>query len=363
MKNIKFKSVAVTGQDAIRTKYSAVQLGYYNDPFVQFFVQNPRKSQPIMNRGYFARVYSIEKLILQFLNVSKKIKEKNKEEKKDENFQNVVPQIVSLGSGLDTTFWRISQDEKFSSFQFRYFEVDLDQVNAKKIDVILKHKELSSIIGCEEKNNQKKEEQIEEILHGSKSGFFLDRKNAEIISSKYSLISGDLCALDSIIERMKIHKINFEAPTIFFSECSLVYLDPKYSDAIIGWIAKDFHVVFFANYEHINPNDPFGKRMLLNFEKRNAPLLGIHQYPSLSSQIQRLKDAGFVFAGADDMLSIYNRFSTSDEVDRLVIQKIQKLEFFDELEEWNLIMRHYMISWGVKIESEFIDLVSEFFHL
>jgi O-methyltransferase involved in polyketide biosynthesis len=77
---------------------SAVQKGYWNDEFVKYFVKgNPVKRPPLINRGYFSRMFTIQYILDQFfqLEASKK-------------------QIVSFGAGFDTTFFRLKVDSQFS---------------------------------------------------------------------------------------------------------------------------------------------------------------------------------------------------------------------------------------------------------
>lgn len=56
-------AVRETASDASLCKLSASQLGYYADPFVQFFVKAPSRRMPIINRGYYARVAAVESLV------------------------------------------------------------------------------------------------------------------------------------------------------------------------------------------------------------------------------------------------------------------------------------------------------------
>jgi len=37
------------------------------------------------------------------------------------------------------------------------------------------------------------------------------------------------------------------------------------------------------DYEMFNPNDPFGKMMVKNFELKGCPLIGIFEYPTMDS--------------------------------------------------------------------------------
>lgn len=53
-------------------------------------------------------------------------------------------------------------------------------------------------------------------------------------------------------------------PTLFISECVLIYLPPQNGSAVIEWAAKTFPCGAFCTYEQINPDDPFGQVMVSN---------------------------------------------------------------------------------------------------
>ena len=83
------QAVMTTSQDALMTKHQAELMGYFNDGFIIPFVQKKKKMLPMINRGTWARLYSIRQIIQKFLS---------------ENTQNV--NVVSLGAGFDSTyFW------------------------------------------------------------------------------------------------------------------------------------------------------------------------------------------------------------------------------------------------------------------
>ena len=58
-------AVRATNDDATSCKLSAVDLGYYSDEYVQYFAKHERKP-PIINRGYFARVYVVQELVKRY---------------------------------------------------------------------------------------------------------------------------------------------------------------------------------------------------------------------------------------------------------------------------------------------------------
>jgi len=96
-----------------------------------------------------------------------------------------------------------------------------------------------------------------------------------------------------------------------------------------------------VTYEQIHPEDPFGQTMIQNLQSRGAPLLGIDAYPNLQGQINRFHQLGFSEANAWDMNDVYRYLIPQKET-----QRIEKLELFDEFEEWNMIQAHYCIAMG-----------------
>jgi tRNA wybutosine-synthesizing protein 4 len=55
-------------------------------------------------------------------------------------------------------------------------------------------------------------------------------------------------------------------PTLFLSECVMIYMEPQHSQAIISWIRESLKTAFFCWYEQIRPNDPFGREMVANLK-------------------------------------------------------------------------------------------------
>jgi [phosphatase 2A protein]-leucine-carboxy methyltransferase len=90
-------SIRLTDADAALARLSAVQRGYLHDPFIKPMVprahQQPLRS-PLINVGTFVRSTAIDSLVygwLEFAELAEK-----------------PCQIVSLGAGSDTRFWRIA---------------------------------------------------------------------------------------------------------------------------------------------------------------------------------------------------------------------------------------------------------------
>ena len=79
--------------------------------------------------------------------------------------------------------------------------------------------------------------------------------------------------------------IDFSLPTLFLSECVLVYLEPEDSCAIIAWAARQFKRSAFVTYEQIRPNDAFGQVMSRNLADRGYTLRGLSAFPDVASQV------------------------------------------------------------------------------
>lgn len=63
------EGVMNTNDDASECKKSAVFRGYYRDEYISYFVKNPDRKAPEINRGYYARVKGVEMCIERFLKV------------------------------------------------------------------------------------------------------------------------------------------------------------------------------------------------------------------------------------------------------------------------------------------------------
>jgi tRNA wybutosine-synthesizing protein 4 len=73
-------------------------------------------------------------------------------------------------------------------------------------------------------------------------------------------------------------------------------------------------------------------------QKRGCQLETLQRYPTLEAQTKRYVDCGWPVAHAKDMMTIYGEVLPADER-----RRIERLEFFDEVEEWRLIQAHYMV--------------------
>jgi hypothetical protein len=198
------------------------------------------------------------------------------------------------------------------------FEVDFVEITGKKALVISKNDDLKTPISP------------------------IQTAAGEVHSSQYHLIAGDLREWPKVVEKLHLYGFDSNLPTLFISECVMVYMSPEASDALLQWIGQLPDSIVVA-YEQILPNDAFGKMMVQNLKSRNLDLLGVNAYPTLKAQKERYLKAGFKSAHAIDMDECYEKYVSPAEKARL--SSIEKL---DEVEEWRLLGQHYCLAWAWK---------------
>ncbi|CAO3594480.1 unnamed protein product [Absidia cylindrospora] len=218
-----------------------------------------------------------------------------------------------------------------------YFEVDFPENVVKKARIIKQRKELQAILlqqssGSDDDNGSQQQQDIR-----------LEKGGTEMSSHDYHLIGGDLRQWDQVVERLFAHGLDPQAPTLFLSECVLIYLPLDSTTGILNWIQTTMSDCVFALYEQIRPDDNFGKIMIRNLQMRNIELKGIHDFPSLRHQERRFLDVGWDNAMALDINTIHDSVLDQQEKSR-----IAKLEIFDEMEEWRLLSEHYCVAWAYK---------------
>ncbi|KAL2078159.1 hypothetical protein ACEWY4_025844 [Coilia grayii] len=299
------EAVRATCDDASTCKRFATSKGYWTDPYIQYFVrQTGERKAPEINRGYYARVHGMNHLLDAFL-------------KKTE----CNCQVVNLGAGLDTTFWRL---KGINMMPKKYFEVDFSMIVARKIHNIKTKPPLSKQL-------------IE--THSTDSLLF---DGHSLDSDRYCIIGADLRDLRGLEEKLKKFQLNTELPTLFLSECVLVYMTPEQSSKLVHWVADTFHTAMFVNYEQVNMGDRFGQVMVENLQRRQCTLAGVEVCCSLDSQKERFLSNGWENADALDMMTVYSILPQDD------IARIEHLEFLDEKELLQQLLQHYCICWASK---------------
>lgn len=113
-----------------------------------------------------------------------------------------------------------------------FSELDFPTVTAKKSYIIKRNKALLSKI--HESDGEVRISHTD--LHGP----------------SYHIMGVDLRNTEDVEQKLKQAEIDFELPTIFLSECVLVYMESKHSVNLIKWVASKFQDAAFVNYEQVS---------------------------------------------------------------------------------------------------------------
>lgn len=361
--------VIKTNDEASGAKACCVSRGYFDDPFVKHFARRIPKHPPLINRGYHARVATVRAVLDAFLDATfdadraecaatspggapvagAPVTVKNVTVKKR--------QIVSLGAGFDASYFRLRTKDapEAPSVSLAFVEIDHAVVIATKAAVVNATATLrASCVGGDG---------VRRLEDGEENGEKTSRRDGGVLEAfvdggGYAMCGCDLRdtnALDTALN--DVAGLDPNVPTLFLSECCLAYLEAKEAAAVIDWAArwgrpacqKTIPLRAFFAYDPSLTNsssrdDPFGAQMLVNLKHRGCPLLGAHAVPGAGAHVARLKKNGWPRAGAADMLAASARLVAEDAAEA---RRVAFLEPLDELEEYRLIQKHYVVSWGV----------------
>ncbi|VDM47708.1 unnamed protein product [Toxocara canis] len=208
-------SVQKTNDDATECKFAAVKLKYYKDEFVKRFIlgcgENISRRDPEISRGYWARVTAIKAIVDAFVQQA-----------------GSSCQIVNLGSGFDTLYWRLKESNaKF----FKFVDIDFSSVTAKKMRLIRKPGAPDLVAMFAESPKE--------------SG------HSDLHAGDYELLGADLRQPDELKGKLEAGGVNFELPTLFIAECVLVYMGAAHSAQLLTELATWFNTALFINYEQV----------------------------------------------------------------------------------------------------------------
>ena len=362
--------VIKTNDEASGAKACCVSRGYFDDPFVKHFARRIPKHPPLINRGYHARVATVRAVLDAFLDATfdadraecaatspggapvagAPVTVKNVTVKKR--------QIVSLGAGFDASYFRLRTKDapEAPSVSLAFVEIDHAVVIATKAAVVNATATLrASCVGGDGVRRLEDGEENGEKTLPHRDGGVLE---AFADGGGYAMCGCDLRDTNALNTALNdVAGLDPNVPTLFLSECCLAYLEAKEAAAVIDWAArwgrpacqKTIPLRAFFAYDPSLTNsssrdDPFGAQMLVNLKHRGCPLLGAHAVPGAGAHKERLKKNGWPRAGAADMLAASARLAAEDAAEA---RRVAFLEPLDELEEYRLIQKHYVVSWGV----------------
>ncbi|KAJ5834149.1 Cutinase [Penicillium robsamsonii] len=337
----KDRVVQGTDNDASVSRLSAVELGYLEDAYAPALTPagSATRRLPIINRGTYARTTAIDQLVARFLGPSSP---ENTHKK----------QIISLGAGSDTRIFRLLSSRQTPDFV--YHELDFAVNTADKIRAIRSAPILQHALGI---NSSEVSSEKDTRVTVSAAGDALH-------SPSYHIHPVDLRSLPTCSDPAgALPGVETGLPTLLISECCLVYLSPIEAEQVVAFFTQrlfghgspvlghgdslqeaqvDVPPLGLILYEPIRPNDAFGRTMVSNLAARGIQLKTLPRYASLEAQRGRFRDQGFGNGQAvADIEFIWKRWVNEDEKER-----VAGLEMLDEMEEWQLLARHYCIAWG-----------------
>ncbi|KAG5176211.1 S-adenosyl-L-methionine-dependent methyltransferase [Tribonema minus] len=307
-------AVKGTADDAITGKLSAVTLGYFDDPFLVHFSKpapgQPSRRPPIINRGNFARMACVDKVVRAFCGCEALSGDKQllppshlppplapSSPSTTIPPLETTPQVVSLGAGNDTTFFRLARDS--AAPRGGYFEIDFPSTMERKLATLLRSPPLRQLAPLTQ-------------------------------TQTLSQSDGDLRDANGVVRALLAAGLDPQAPTLLVAECVLVYMEPAESAALLAELSGNF---------------PCRSVMRNNIRARGCRLPGFDPFPSLGAHVARLNAAGYSSAQALDMLTAYERV-----LDAAQVARAARIEPLDEVEEWTLIMSHYCLALAARGE-------------
>ncbi|CEG50489.1 leucine carboxyl methyltransferase 2-like [Plasmopara halstedii] len=323
-------NVTETAFDAIKCKASAVTLGYYNDSFLRFFVEKPTRRIPLIHRGYYLRHVAIARCVELFFSQYKMSTRIN---------------IVSLGAGFDTLFFRLLAQRQFTG-SISFTEVDCNAiVDAKK--VLLNDKQVRAQLFQKYANDLTVAESMEDNVAWQ----------CHVSCATYSLIACDLGDIQRLNSSFKTAGVDRNLPTLILAECVLSYLAPEKGTELLQWLAATFPSGSIAVYdpialqggseknneqsdrETIEGSDAFSSTLQRYFAVKGCSLRGATGYRTAADHARRfLAFAHWHNCRILDMNSVFAACTSVEEK-----RRIASLEPFDEYADWVLCNAHYAI--------------------
>lgn len=271
---------------------------------------------PIINRGTYLRTRAISDVVDEFVKEFKSC------------------QIISLGSGSDTRAFTIL--EKLP--HVIYHEIDFDETAKIKKLAIMKNSKLRTLLGVQD--------EVAPEIHSKESFAAYD---PDLHYNNYHLHGIDLREVNP---GTVLKGFNAELPTIVLSECVLCYLSPEeYSSTIKYWTNLGDNLTGILIYEPMSLRDLFGETMNQNLQGRGLNLQTFDKYPDLESRLEFLKSecklTKLRMTSLSDIGGYSKKKRTGESwISAKDLQRINALEFVDEIEEIRLLLEHYCLCYG-----------------
>ncbi|KAG7399001.1 hypothetical protein PHYBOEH_009994 [Phytophthora boehmeriae] len=326
-------NVTETAFDAVKCKLSAVTLGYFEDPFLRYFVEKPTRRIPLIHRGYYLRHVAITRCVELFLSQYASESRVN---------------IMSLGAGFDTLYFRLLQQRYFAG-SLNFIEVDCEAIVSAKAQ-LLNNGEVRAGLFPNDINDLAAED-----------GGDMVAWHCRVPSATYSLIECDLGDVNRLDTAFNAAGVERNLPTLILAECVLSYLAPEKGTLLLRWLADSFPSGSVALYDPIglhanqvadcqenadnstqqqqDDSSAFGTTLQRYFAVKGCTLRGVRGFQTAADYARRmLALAHWQRCRILDMNGVFEVCASADEKRRL-----SALEPFDEYADWVLCNAHYAI--------------------
>ncbi|PKI85202.1 [phosphatase 2A protein]-leucine-carboxy methyltransferase [Malassezia vespertilionis] len=331
-------AVRATDADALLSRLSAVNAGYLDpDPYVALLAQgfDTNVRRPLLiNIGTALRSHQVDARVSNFLRTGSITGPPMAS-------THTAFQIVSLGAGSDTRFWRMGDvsmhPDALWSRVSHYIEIDYPEIASHKVHSI----------------------HTQPMLHTALQEIVLEEHG--LASARYTLLgeelsalvppegSGSTRALDSLFA-----KLDPSLPTLLLWECVLAYLEPCTANRILTTLCARLPNVAIVSYDMCvagdthapnAPPDRFGKVMLQNLAARNLGLAGARAYTTPEAYKHRFHTLLSSTAGAHGPCEMRSEAYTLQHawrtLPRAEQERLSRLEGLDEVEELEMLLGHY----------------------
>jgi len=302
------ENVTLTNDSATSVKRWLHALNFFQDKYLLKMFPNIRPVGPCPSpeilRGYYARLRAFEHISSKFLR------------------SNPEGQIISLGAGFDTLFFRLNEEFK----NFRFMELDLPSVIRKKTGML--------------------------------------KRSKFAIPENYQFLPVNLASKVQLESVLKSSIIQPGKPILILAECVCMYLETEQVSMVLNEIRSFSEIsleldsetvpttaskpesspntstpqIHLISYDSLDKSDNFSKMMKENLLKTHEINLNLITKPEYNS---RLNNSGFNTVKQYTMLEVYNHEFLDAER-----RGIEKLVFLDDVEIWRQIMEHYSLVLG-----------------
>ncbi|KAH6895515.1 S-adenosyl-L-methionine-dependent methyltransferase [Thelonectria olida] len=322
-----------TDTDAAVSRLSAVNMGYLDDPYAAFFVNNTagpsQRRLPIINRGTYTRTAALDVLVDLFL---------------ADGFHE-ERQIVSLGAGTDTRPFRLYAQQGLT--RLIYHELDFEITSRKKLQILRSKNEVNSFMGTISSDDDSSSWSSRPTPGGEYHCHGVDLRSLCITKtgSKLPQVPGpesdQLEPTEATPPEVNLPGLRTDIPTLLLSECCLCYLSASEASGVLAYFTSRIPNLATVLYEPIKPNDAFGQMMVSNLAARRIRMPTLSVYREPADQVARLRQAGFETIQEMTIKNIWEKWVDLEEKER-----VDLLEGLDEVEEWELLAGHYIVVWG-----------------